>query len=419
MLSKLELVIMFGVFISLILVNKIPSLNNMDYESDFEVNENTFYVAQNQNGASNNNNGLFPVYTGDKNGPFKDLNFNKDKLPLKGGFRIILREGNYKVPDNGLHIFQNGDNKERVVIKNYESEKVVIDGNDNDFGLKLDGSFITVQNLDIRNSKVYNIQVKSRNVEILGNKIHDSYEDNIKILSTAEDIVIRDNEIFDFAKEGIDVFGSNVEITNNYIHSNKKLLGSSESHCFFAKGGSKNVVFEKNKCENIESSWGGAVILGGVSGTKYTKKYMDNSFYPQGMEIKVLDNEFTNIKGGAASFIECISCEFSRNNVRNVEWGLKFSSGPNYDVKEAIVTNNEFIINNDGFIALIEKPTSFKQFDYNRYEINKFKYIIRGKSIYNEHEEESIQVISNDQQEISIEGVKEQGFEQNSIFQST
>ena len=187
MLSKLQLVIILGFIVALAIVINVPHLynNSVTYEPDFEVSENTFYVAQNQNEASNDNNGLYPFYIGGNNGPFKDLNFNKDKLPLNGGFRVILREGYYKVPDNGLHIFQSGKNNERIVISSYESERAVIDSNDNDIGLRLDVSFITIRNLEIRNSKIYNVQIKSRNIEIIYNKIHDRYEDNIKILSTA------------------------------------------------------------------------------------------------------------------------------------------------------------------------------------------------------------------------------------------
>ena len=417
---KVMLLVLTGLCIIFITIGLFFTFNKSNSENDiakFESSENTYYVSQNEEGASNENNGLYPYYKGDVNGPFKDLNFNKEKLPRNKSFKLMLRKGVYKVPLNGLHIYQSGNEKEFILITNFQNEEVVIDGDDKEIALKLDGNYIKVENLEIRNSKIYNIQVKSKNIEIKNNKIHGSFEDNVKILSSSSNVLIDNNEIYDFGKEGIDVFGSEVKINNNFIHSSKKsLIENREAHCFLAKGGSENVVFSNNKCEDVDSDWGGAIMLGGLSGTNYTKKDNLGNFYPQGRNIKATRNKFSNIRGGAVSFTECINCSFTENSIDYAHWGIKLVSGPNFDTKEVIISKNYFKIVNNGAIAVIEEPTKIREFDFNNYNVEVVKYILRKKSTYIENEEETQQIISNDKKEASIKEINDMGFERNSIF---
>ena len=403
-------------FIVIFFYFKTNNTNNSDSE-DTDFDDGLFYIAINQKGASNDNNGLYPYFKSDHDGPFMDLNFDKSKLPKNKPFKIILGGGNYKVPDNGFHIYQSGNINEYIIISNFRNEKVIIDGDNKDIALKIDGSYIKVENLEIRNSKLYNIQVKENNIIIQNNIIHDSYEDNIKVLTTASDILIENNEIYDFSKEGIDVFGSNVKITNNYIHSGKKVFtGNKESHCFLAKGGSENVLFNNNKCEDVDSDWGGAVILGGVSGTKYTLKDKNGSYYPQGRNISVINNTFNHIRGGAASFIECIGCAFNYNTVNDALWGYKFVSGPNFDTEDATVIDNYIKILGNGYIALIEEPSEIREFDYNTYFVSRARYLLRGKSEYEESAEQSRQVVSSFVRNISQDELDSKGYEKNSTY---
>ena len=412
---------LFGLIIVLLLIVFISAFKlsnkNMEKKIPVDFEEETFYIAIHEDGTNNNNNGLYPYYKGDKDGPFKDLNFDNNKLPKNKSFKIIFKKGTYKVPDNGLHIFQSGNANEYIQISNFKNEKVIIDGDNKDIALKIDGSYIKVENLEIRNSKLYNIQVKENNIIIQNNIIHDSYEDNIKVLTTASDILIENNEIYDFNREGIDVFGSNVKITNNYIHSGKKVFtGNKESHCFLAKGGSENVLFNNNKCEDVDSDWGGAVILGGVSGTKYTLKDKNGSYYPQGRNISVINNTFNHIRGGAASFIECIGCAFNYNTVNDALWGYKFVSGPNFDTEDATVIDNYIKILGNGYIALIEEPSEIREFDYNTYFVSRARYLLRGKSEYEESAEQSRQVVSSFVRNISQDELDSKGYEKNSTY---
>ena len=417
---KIILLVLTFLGIIVITVGLFFTFNKGTSEKDigkFEVSENTYYVSQNEEGATNENNGLYPYYKGEINGPFKDLNFNKEKLPKNKPFKIMLREGIYKIPLNGLHIYQSGNEKEYILITNFPNEEVVIDGDNKEIALKLDGNYIKIENLEIRNSKIYNIQVKSKNIEIKNNMIHGSFEDNIKILSSSSRVLIENNEIYDFGKEGIDVFGSDVSINNNFIHSSKKsLIGNKEAHCFLAKGGSEDVIFSNNMCEDVDSDWGGAVMLGGLSGTNYTKKDHLGNFYPQGRNIKATKNKFSNIRGGAVSFIECINCSFTENTINDAYWGIKLVSGPNFDTKDAIISKNDFKIVNNGIIAVIEEPTKIREFDFNKYNVGVVKYILRKKSTYIENDEETQQIISNDKKEAHIKEINDMGFERNSIF---
>jgi len=406
-------VLIFIIIILVIFYFKNKRVNNIG-DLDQVISDSVFYVAQNEKGANNDNNGLYPTFKGGNNGPFKDLNFDKIKLPSKP-FKILLRSGYYKVPSNGLHIYESGNEDNYIVLSNYKDEKVIIDGNGNDIAIKLDGNYVILENLEIKNSKIYNLQIKSSNVIIRNNKLHDSYEDGIKVLSSASDILIENNEIYDFNKEGIDVFGSKIKINSNYMHDGKNSNLHNENHCFLAKGGAEDVLFSNNICKNLESDWGGSIILGGVTGTKYNK-IINGNVMPQGTRIKAINNTISNIKGGAVSFIECIDCEFSNNKVIDVTWGIKFVSGSNYDTQDVVVKNNNFKIVKNGFIALIEMPTQFREFDYNLYDSDNIEYILSEKSKYKEDLEVTEQINGNNRREVSLNEIKNKGLEVNSIY---
>ena len=157
-------------------------------------------------------------------------------------------------------------------------------------------------------------------------------------------------------------------------------------------------------------------MLGGLSGTNYTKKDNLGNFYPQGRNIKATRNKFSNIRGGAVSFTECINCSFTENSIDYAHWGIKLVSGPNFDTKDVIISKNEFKIVNNGAIAVIEEPTKIREFDFNKYNVGVVKYILRKKSTYVENEEETEQIISNYEKEASIKEINDMGFERNSIF---
>ena len=133
-------------------------------------------------------------------------------------------------------------------------------------------------------------------------------------------------------------------------------------------------------------------------------------------DIKATKNKFSNIRGGAVSFIECINCSFTENTINDAYWGIKLVSGPNFDTKDAIISKNDFKIVNNGIIAVIEEPTKIREFDFNKYNVGVVKYILRKKSTYIENDEETQQIISNDKKEAHIKEINDMGFERNSIF---
>ena len=70
----------------------------------------------------------------------------------------------------------------------------------------------------------------------------------------------------------------------------------------------------------------------------------------------------------------------------------------------------------NGHIALIEDPSEIREFDYNTYSVSRARYLLRGKSEYEESAEQSTQVVSSFVRSISQDELDSKGYEKNSTY---
>lgn len=122
-----------------------------------------------------------------------------------------------------------------------------------------------VKGIDISGGPLYNVKIEAPKVKLIGNKIHGSGADAVKLVQTANDVLIEGNEIYDTAhppKKGsgklpnaqaIDIVGADRTIVrDNDIHD-------INSVGMFAKGNAHDTVFENNRLRRI---FGRAIQLG-------------------------------------------------------------------------------------------------------------------------------------------------------------
>ena len=131
-------------------------------------------------------------------------------------------------------------------------------------------SWWTVQGLEVRGSTSGGddgnvIKIDTAKVTIQGNKLCCSVADVVKLVRTANDVEILNNEIFQSAgvvapgsnAQGVDIVGANnPHVAGNYVHD-------VPDFGMYAKGNARNVVFENNLLVNIgRSDNGNAIMLG-------------------------------------------------------------------------------------------------------------------------------------------------------------
>jgi len=131
-------------------------------------------------------------------------------------------------------------------------------------------SWWTVQGLEVRGSTTGGddgnvIKVDTAKVRIQGNKLCCSVADVVKLVRTANDVEILDNEIFQSSgvvapganAQGVDIVGANsTRVAGNYVHD-------VPDFGMYAKGNARSTIFENNLLVNIgRADNGHAIMLG-------------------------------------------------------------------------------------------------------------------------------------------------------------
>jgi parallel beta-helix repeat protein len=131
-------------------------------------------------------------------------------------------------------------------------------------------SWWTIQGLEVRGSTAGGddgnvIKIDTAKVRIQGNTLCCSVADIVKLVRTANDVEVLDNEIYQSASlvapgtnaQGIDIVGANnTRVAGNYVHD-------VPDFGMYAKGNARNTVFENNLLYNIgRSDNGHAIMLG-------------------------------------------------------------------------------------------------------------------------------------------------------------
>lgn len=188
------------------------------------------------------------------------------------GDTIELRGGTYT---GGQLISKGGTTSARIKIKAYNGEKARVYGGGKDYGfyfLQSAGNWI-VEGLEIYGDRSqpinqYVIKIDAPGIRLVKNDIHGARNDQIKLVSTANDVVIYQNEIHDAENitttssnaQGIDIVGADrVRMAYNYVHDIKSLG-------MYAKGNARNAVFENNRVVNIADR---GIMLGQSTGTQF------------------------------------------------------------------------------------------------------------------------------------------------------
>ncbi len=261
-----------------------PRLNTYDDPAG------AYYVAPDGNDAT---------ATGAKNKPFKSINAALNVAPA--GSTIVLRDGIYK---------ENRDVRVRqpnITIKSAKGEWAIIDLSDRNLSVVQQYSAVNFY-IDASGGKLQAVEViggfyavscdttfrwdprdpfthGASNIIIEDCVLHDSYYDVVKVKPNCNDIIIRNNEIYNSGRahlsdprllsgecnaEGIDnVNGARMLVYNNYIHD---IVGTG----VYAKGGASDVVIENNRIERV---YGAGIMLGFDTSVDFFNTDVNPEFY--------------------------------------------------------------------------------------------------------------------------------------------
>jgi hypothetical protein len=312
----------------------------------------TYYVAANEPGASNSNNGLYPTYLGGKNGPFRDLNDVKVRALLQGsdGVRMVIRQGVYKLAEineggvdlpgggTGLTLVGSGDEYHPIILTGYPGESAVLDGGERlpwDFLLKLGqgqasynvgirqvvtlaGRYTIVQNLTIRDGFRHNVQATGVYAVVRNNTLIGAYEDSIKIVAGADYGLIQKNDISGFVSQAVDHFGGNQWIIDgNDMHhpGPDPVTNDVEANAIGTKGGVTGVLVTNNRIHDFNTNLVPAIVLGGTGNLEPFKKDAQGKLLHSAAEMTVRGNLIYNYRGPATNVLSCRNCTIEGNTV--------------------------------------------------------------------------------------------------------
>lgn len=111
------------------------------------------------------------------------------------------------------------------------------------------------------------VKIDTPKVKLIGNKLCCAVADVVKLVRTANDAEILDNEIWQDAAvvtpggnaQGVDIVGADrVRVAGNYVHDVPDIA-------IYAKGNARNAVFENNRLVNIGTGANGHALMLGQS----------------------------------------------------------------------------------------------------------------------------------------------------------
>lgn len=178
------------------------------------ANGDVYYVAVNEPGASDDNNGLHPTYQGGQDGPW--LTIQHAASTMTAGDVTYVRAGTYY--ESGISFAHSGAPGAPITLANYQSEEVVIDGSQSTDGYP--GIWIAegrghyvIQGFTIRNMDYSGITTDEETTEpfqsitIRDCILHDNGWSGIE-LAAADGFVVDNVEAYDNAFYGLNIIGS-------------------------------------------------------------------------------------------------------------------------------------------------------------------------------------------------------------------
>lgn len=301
----------------------------------------TLYVATNEPGASNTNNGRFPTYRGGTNGPFKDFTSSAlvKALGAGKGLRVYVRAGIYGVPKGGLKVRGTGTATAPVMLAGYPGdERPVIDGGEClpaatlativaagtytplvESLVRVDGRYAIVQDLQLQCGFRQNVLARGQHIIIRRNVLRGAYEDSIKSLRGADFGLIADNDMAGFASQAVDHFGAHHWlITRNAIHdpAPNPVTGAYDGNAITAKGTARNVIVTRNLVSYFPTTPNqSAITFGAPSSLDTVLRDVDGTVLPAAIGGVAMGNVVTEFTGAAFAVQSCDACTVAQNRV--------------------------------------------------------------------------------------------------------
>ena len=108
-----------------------------------------------------------------------------------------------------------------------------------------------MQGLEVQGGTGYTVKIDTPHVKLINNNLHSAALDIVKIVGTADDVVLFGNEIHSNIAanganaQGVDIVGADrTWVAYNHVHDIPSIG-------MYAKGNARNTVFENNRVENI------------------------------------------------------------------------------------------------------------------------------------------------------------------------
>ncbi|MHB1950602.1 MAG: right-handed parallel beta-helix repeat-containing protein [Acidiferrobacteraceae bacterium] len=184
------------------------------------------------------------------------------------GDHLWLEAGTYA---GGVVIDRPGAPHHWITLSAYHGAKVRIDGrgHEDDLYFYRNGFgplYWRVKGLDLFGGREYVVKIDVPDVQIIGNDLHGSHDDIVKLVHTAANVIIEHNRIHNNAApdganaQGVDIVGaSNVLVAYNRVYDIPSIG-------MYAKGNASHVVFEHNVLDHIYSR---GIMLGQSTGLKF------------------------------------------------------------------------------------------------------------------------------------------------------
>ena len=311
-----------------------------------------YYVAQNEDGADDGNNCLYPTYISGLDGPCKTLDALK-KYDILAGEGVAIREGTYTADSSGLTIKHQGTKDKPVRIFAYGDEEAIIETRSTESKIYFGGSYTSLEGFDIRCYVPVCMTVWDANTAdhliVYNNRISEAYEDGIKTTVDSSNILIYRNEFFNIAGEGesIDAFGvENAWIIQNEFHSDNLNIRDSGS-VSWSKGGANNVNYIENYFHDLTVK-NHALILGGCCWNNWGGVA---GVDPVATNVNAIRNTFERITlegtyryKGAIGVEGCHDCTIEGNILKDVDVAIGVHA--TIDGNERVGTKNLVIKNN-------------------------------------------------------------------------
>lgn len=289
--------------------------------------EKTYYIAQNEQGSSDDNNCLYPQYISGVDGPCKTLKAIK-RHDVVAGEAIAVGSGIYNIDDTGLSVKFQGTAGKPIRIFAYEGEDVIIETRNSDKKIWFGGKYTTLEGFDIRCYTKVCMTIWDGNtadhVVVYNNKISEAYEDGIKTTTESSNVLIYRNEFFNIAGEGesVDAFGVNgAWIIQNEFYDDSLSVRDSGA-VSWAKGGASGVYYIDNYFHDLTVR-NHALILGGCCWNNWAGTA---GVDPVATNIHAIRNVFERITidgtyryRGAIGVEGCHGCSVIDNTVNDVD----------------------------------------------------------------------------------------------------